>query len=121
VTQTIEEKNKAFVLEAFETLFQQEGLRRCGAFLVSELHSAQRAHSAGTRGPLRVGQGHTRQPPLRERAYRRQRRLRAATRPVHRHGSAGELDRGGYRAPRERPTCRALGRHRRRSDEGSVR
>ncbi len=50
MTQTIEEKNKAFVLEAFETLFQQEGLRRRGAFLVSELHSAQRAHSTGTRG-----------------------------------------------------------------------
>jgi len=59
VTQTIEEKNKAFVLEAFETLFNKKGLRRCGAFLVPELHPAQRAHSAGTRGPLRVGQGHT--------------------------------------------------------------
>jgi hypothetical protein len=28
--------------------------------------------------------------------------------PVWRHRPAVELDRGGYRAPRERPTCRAL-------------
>src|SRR6266403_1741937 len=89
------EVTQAIEVGGLRNAFQQEGLRRCGAFLVSELHSALRAHSAGARGPLRVGQGHTRRPPLRERAYSRQWRLRVAPWPVLRHGPAGELDRGG--------------------------
>jgi hypothetical protein len=68
MTQTIEEKNKAFVLEAFETLFNKRDYAARGAPLVSELHSAQRAHSARTRGPPHVDQELTRQPSLRERA-----------------------------------------------------
>jgi hypothetical protein len=47
--------NKQIVLNAFETLFNK-GLRRRGAFLVSELHSAQCAHSARTRGTFRLDQ-----------------------------------------------------------------
>jgi hypothetical protein len=43
VTQTIEEKNKAFVLEAFDTLFNKRDYAAAERF--SELHSAQCAHS----------------------------------------------------------------------------
>ena len=43
--------NAQIVLNAFETLFNK---RDYGAFLVSELHSAQCAHSAWTRGTFRL-------------------------------------------------------------------
>ena len=39
------ERNKAIVLEAFETLFNKRGLRGCGTLLVTGLHPAQRTHS----------------------------------------------------------------------------
>jgi hypothetical protein len=42
MNQTIETKNKALVLEAFDTLFNKRDY--VAALLVSELHSAQRSH-----------------------------------------------------------------------------
>jgi len=42
-----EEQNKAFVLNAFDTLFNKTGLRSSGTILVTALHSAQRAHRTG--------------------------------------------------------------------------
>jgi hypothetical protein len=43
-SETIESKNKAFVLEAFDTLFNSVTTRLRSAY-VTELHSAQRTHS----------------------------------------------------------------------------
>ena len=40
MTQAIEEKNKTFVLEAFEKLFNKRDYAAAERLLVSELHSA---------------------------------------------------------------------------------
>ena len=48
-------RNKAFVLEAFETLFNKQRLRGSRALLVAELHPAQRTHSARSRRTVRPG------------------------------------------------------------------
>ena len=47
-------KNKAIVLEAFETLFNKRDYAGGGKVLVTELHSAQCPHCSGTRRTLRT-------------------------------------------------------------------
>jgi hypothetical protein len=44
---TKQEKNKALVLEAFDTSLQQAGLCTGRALRVAQLHSAQRSYRAG--------------------------------------------------------------------------
>ena len=53
MTQAIEEKNKAFVLEAFETLFNKRDYAAAERFWSPNYIQ----HSAHTRGALRLGQG----------------------------------------------------------------
>src|ERR1700737_1867241 len=114
-------ENAPIVLNAFETLFNKRDYAAAERFW-SPNYIQHSAHiPPGREGLFALVKGTPGSLHYETRAYRRQRRLRAAPRPGHRHGPAGELDRGGYRAPRERPTCRALGRHRGRSDKGSVR
>ncbi len=121
MTQAIEEKNKTFVLEAFETLFSKRDYAAAERFW-SPNYIQHSAHiPPGREGLFALVKGTPDSLHYENRLYRRQRRLRGAPRPVLRHGPASELDRGGYCAPRERPTCRTLGRHRGRSDKGSVR
>ena len=48
MTTTLEEMNKALVLEAFDTLFNKRELQSRRAILVRRLCSAQCSHPAGT-------------------------------------------------------------------------
>ena len=49
--QTIQERNKALVLEAFDALFNRRDYV-AAELLVAQLHPAQRSHRSGTRWPL---------------------------------------------------------------------
>ena len=116
-----EEKNKAFVLEAFETLFNKRDYAAAERFW-SPNYIQHSAHiPPGREGLLALIKGVPDNFHYEKRAHRRQWRLRAAPRPLHGPWPTGELDRGGYRAPRERPTGRTLGRHPGRGDKGSIR
>ena len=53
------EKNKAIVLEAFDTLFNKRDYTGGGAVLVSQLHSTQRPYRAGTGRAFQPHQGRT--------------------------------------------------------------
>ena len=50
--QTIEQKNKALVLEAFDTLFNRKDFAAAEEVLVAQLHSTQRSYFTGTQRPL---------------------------------------------------------------------
>jgi hypothetical protein len=56
MSQSMESKNKALVLEAFDTLFNKR-LPSRRTLLVVQLHSAQRPHRAGPRRSLQPHQG----------------------------------------------------------------
>jgi hypothetical protein len=73
MTTGAEERNKAVVLEAFDTLFNQRDYAAAQRFWSPDYIQ----HSA-----------------LRERADRGERRLCDAARPIHRHRATRELDRG---------------------------
>ena len=45
---TTQQRNKDIVLEAFDTLFNKRDYATARDVLVSEVHSAQRAHRAGS-------------------------------------------------------------------------
>ena len=47
---TTQQRNKDIVLEAFDTLFNKRDYATARDVLVSEVHSAQRAHRAGREG-----------------------------------------------------------------------
>jgi hypothetical protein len=49
MNETIQEKNKALVLDAFDTLFNKRDYAAAEKFRVAELHPAQRAHRTGPR------------------------------------------------------------------------
>jgi predicted SnoaL-like aldol condensation-catalyzing enzyme len=44
MTKAVEEKNKALVLEAFDTLFNQRDYETAARYLVAELHIQHSAH-----------------------------------------------------------------------------
>jgi hypothetical protein len=120
VTQTVEEKNKAFVLEALETLFNKRDYVSAECFWSPNYiqHSAHIppgreglfALVKGTPDSLHYENGLT----VANGDY------------VLLHGRFSgigqtiELGRGGYRAAREWPTGGALGLRRGRGDEGNI-
>jgi hypothetical protein len=62
VKKTTQQRNKDIVLEAFDTLFNKRDYAEGRDVLVSEVHSAQRAHRAGSRRTIRFNQEHSRHP-----------------------------------------------------------
>ena len=83
MTQAIEEKNKAFVLEAFETLFNKRDYAAAERSPGSPTNIEHSAHiPPGREGLFALVKGVPGKFPLRERAHRRRWRLRAAPRPV---------------------------------------
>jgi hypothetical protein len=80
VTQTIEEKNKAFVLEAFETLFVKRDYAAAERFWAPNYIQHSAHIPPGREGLFNMIA--SRWFSLRERAYCRQWRLRDAPRPV---------------------------------------
>jgi|HubBroStandDraft_6_1064221.scaffolds.fasta_scaffold145019_2 hypothetical protein len=61
---TTQQRNKDIVLEAFDTLFNKRDYATARDVLVSEVHSAQRAHRAGSRRTLQSNQEHSRHPEI---------------------------------------------------------
>jgi hypothetical protein len=55
MSETIQEKNKALVLDAFDTLFNKRDYAAAERFLVAQLRPAQRPYSAGTKRTFRPG------------------------------------------------------------------
>src|ERR1700693_4134599 len=112
-----EEKNKAFVQEAFETLFNKRDYAAAERFW-SPNYIQHSAHiPPGREGLLALIKG------VPDNFHYENGLTVANGDYVLLHGPwpTGELDRGGYRAPRERPTGRTLGRHPGRGDKGSIR
>ena len=60
MSQSTESKNKALVLEAFDTLFNKRDYAAAERFWSSELHPAQRPHRAGPRRSLQPHQVYSR-------------------------------------------------------------
>ena len=58
MSQTTQERNKALVLEAFDTLFNKRDYEAAERYLVAQLHPAQCAHRTRPRGPLQPHQEH---------------------------------------------------------------
>ena len=59
MNQTIESKNKALVLEAFDTLFNKRDYAAAERYWSPALHPAQRAHSSRSRGPVQSRKEHS--------------------------------------------------------------
>ena len=120
MSQTIQEKNKALVLEAFDTLFNKRDYEAAEKVLVAQLHSAQRAHRTGSRRTVQFDPQHTPHAALRTSAHRRGGRLCHRAWTILRNRPACRMGRRRYCQDRERPSCRTLGRVTRRGDQSRI-
>ena len=117
---TKQEKNKALVLEAFDTLFNKRDYEAAERYW-SPNYIQHSAHiEPGRDGLFNLIRNTPRHPALRTSAHRRGGRLRHRARTILRNRPACRLGRRGYCQDRERPSCRTLGRLARRGDQSRI-
>ena len=120
MSQTIQEKNKALVLDAFDTLFNKRDYAAAEKYW-SPNYIQHSAHiEPGRDGLFNLIRKHSRHSALRTSAHRRGGRLRHRPRTILRNRPACCLGRRGYCQDRERPPCRTLGRLARRGDQSRI-
>ena len=120
MSQTIQEKNKALVLDAFDTLFNKRDYEAAEKYW-SPNYIQHSAHiEPGRDGLFNLIRNSPAYSALRTSAHRRGGRLRHCPRTFLRNRPAGCLDRRGYCQDRERPSRRTLGRVTRRSDQSRI-
>src|SRR4051794_22083252 len=109
MSETIPEKNKALVLEAFDTLFNKRDYAAAENFW-SPNYIQHSAHiEAGRDGVVQFGPERTEYAALPASAHRCRARLCHCPRAFLRAQPARGLDRRGHRQDRERPPRRTLG------------
>jgi deazaflavin-dependent oxidoreductase (nitroreductase family) len=104
-----EERNKALVLEAFDTLFNRRDHAAAQRFWSPDYIQHSGHIEPGRDGLFNLIKASPADMRYENAADRRQRRLCDAARPVLQHRVAGQLDRCGHRAPARRPARRTLG------------
>ena len=120
MSQTIQEKNKALVLEAFDTLFNKRDYAAAEKYW-SPNYIQHSAHiEPGRDGLFNLIRNAPDYAALRTSAHRRGGRLRHRPRTLLRKRPACCLDRCGHCKDRERPSCRALGCLARRGDQSRI-
>src|SRR6267142_2725509 len=119
MSQTLQEKNKALVLDAFDTLFNKRDYAAAEKYW-SPNYIQHSAHIEPGRDGLFNLIQRTRHLVLRTPAHRRGGRLCHCPRTFLGTRPAGSLDRRGYCQDRERPPGRTLGRLARRGDKSRI-
>ena len=119
MNQTKQEKNKALVLEAFDTLFNKRDYEAAERYW-SPNYIQHSAHIEPGREGLFNLIRNTPPPCVTNISSSSRRRLRHRARTLLRNRPACCLGRRGYCQDRERPPCRTLGRVTRRGDQSRI-
>ena len=110
MSQTTQEKNKALVLEAFDTLFNKRDYAAAEKYWSPDYIQHSAHIEPGRDGLFNLIRSSPDYAALRTSAHRRGGRLRHRARTFLRNGPPCRLDRRGHCQDRERPPCRTLGR-----------